>query len=496
MRRSEMDKSSFFWVKNCGVCHPGGGPSEYDRKGNRYDEFAKDYENYIQPGGDNFLDGDYYQSDWAKSGVSEADCFVCHLEGYDWKARALTLGGGYFSWAPTAGAGWYRDLKESKPPLPGMPVEAVSLQIDYSRREIADPENLAQRITREVPDRNCWNCHAAPDLKKRGRVWSADSDIHKAKGLTCVYCHPAGEDHEIAKGDAAVGSVRDELDGTMKSCSGCHLEAKDKRAPQVKHSFPDVHLKKITCEACHIPYKDKPALAVIDNATSGKTIGYQTHEMVSNDHLNPDLKLSHVPATRWYPAFVRYKGKIKPVDPMQSVWWGDWDRESHRVIPIFLWRIRDFTGAGPGNRFSVNNAVLKRVLNGSKEVNTLEEIETYLTSISKAVDRYGCPLVCHTAVLVKGSIIYYMEHGELRKEPMPKHEGEFICCEPFDLSHNIVGGNMALGANGCQDCHTTPSPFFHRKILKDPFNEDGKRVYTEAWELLGYSREEMLRLTK
>ena len=44
-----------------------------------------------------------------------------------------------------------------------------------------------------------------------------------------------------------------------------------------------------------------------------------------------------------------------------------------------------------------------------------------------------------------------MEKGQLRKEPMPKHEGGFTCCEPFDLSHNIVGGNLALGANGCQE---------------------------------------------
>ena len=33
---SEIDKSSFFFVQNCGACHPGGGFGEYDRKGNLY----------------------------------------------------------------------------------------------------------------------------------------------------------------------------------------------------------------------------------------------------------------------------------------------------------------------------------------------------------------------------------------------------------------------------------------------------------------------------
>jgi len=32
----EIDKSSFFFVQNCGSCHPGGGFGEYDRKGNPY----------------------------------------------------------------------------------------------------------------------------------------------------------------------------------------------------------------------------------------------------------------------------------------------------------------------------------------------------------------------------------------------------------------------------------------------------------------------------
>ena len=63
IRRSEMDKSSYFWTQNCGMCHPGRGPSEYDRKGNRYDEYVKDPKNHIQAGGDNYLDGDYYKED-------------------------------------------------------------------------------------------------------------------------------------------------------------------------------------------------------------------------------------------------------------------------------------------------------------------------------------------------------------------------------------------------------------------------------------------------
>jgi len=491
-----MDKPSFYWAKVCGVCHPGGGPSEYDREGNRYDEFARDPKNFIQPKGDNFLDGDYYQSDWVKSGVSEADCLMCHLKGYDWKSRALAIRGGFFSAAPTIGAGWYKDIETDKPPLSSIQTKAVSFSIDYGRIDIADPENLAKQITREVPDTNCWACHVEPDRKKRGRSWDAMTDVHKAKGLDCIYCHPGGEDHEIAKGDALVGSVRDDIDNGMQTCTECHLEGKDSRAPKPEHPFSDIHIEKMTCESCHIPYKDTPATAAIDNATTGKTIHYLTSRLISNDPLNPAYRLAGISKTRWYPAFLRYKGRIKPIDPMQSVWWGDWDRASHRVIPIFLWRIRDFTGAVVKNKFSISNAVLLKALNGSKEVNRLNEIETYLRLLLKAKDRFGAPLVYHTPVLVKGGMIYYLENNQLHKETMPCHEGGFTCCEPFALSHNIVTGEFALGAAGCVECHSSPSPFFNRKVLKDPFGENGKPIYQEAWQLIGYSKEQMLKLTE
>ena len=66
----------------CGGCHPGGGGLEYDRDGNRYDEVLADEPELAET-----LDGDYYQSHWDKSGVVEADCFVCHMAGYSFDER-------------------------------------------------------------------------------------------------------------------------------------------------------------------------------------------------------------------------------------------------------------------------------------------------------------------------------------------------------------------------------------------------------------------------
>ena len=237
MRRSDIDKSSYHFMKACGVCHPGGGSVEYDRRGNRYDEFASDPENGIISNADNYLDGDYYKSNWTKSGVLEADCLICHLKGYNWKARALAVRGGFFYEAPMVGAGWFKDLKKAKTSNPSGKPMAVSFRIDYAQTNIADPADLGKFITREVPDKNCWNCHAMADVKKRGRSWEPETDVHRAKGLTCIYCHPGGENHEIAKGDVLVGSVRDDIDGQMKSCLDCHLKGEDSRAPKPSPFF-------------------------------------------------------------------------------------------------------------------------------------------------------------------------------------------------------------------------------------------------------------------
>ena len=88
---SEIDKSSFSFVQTCGACHPGGGWSEYDRTGQLYyDEESKKF-GYEDSGGSPLLDGDYTpyhngnaddRAPWDQSGVSEGDCFFCHLKGY------------------------------------------------------------------------------------------------------------------------------------------------------------------------------------------------------------------------------------------------------------------------------------------------------------------------------------------------------------------------------------------------------------------------------
>ncbi len=471
---SEMDKSSFYFVQNCGACHPGGGWGEFDRKGNRYyDEELKKF-GYEISGDDPLLDGDYtsfsagnekYGSFWDRSGVSEADCLICHLQGYQWKERGAALRGGFFKYGPSAGAGW-ASVKLS--PDEASDLKADSLDIDYTKKEVADFENLHLQVVRRPPGENCWSCHAHYAEKKRGYVWSLETDIHKAKGIDCISCHPADREHNFAKGNSLHQSVRDDLDHTMNSCEDCHYKRKDRRAPRHRHPFSPRHLRRIACQTCHLPYRSVPAELVYDHS-NGETRIYETSKFPSPSGLRPEV---------WYPSLREFKGKIIPVKSAIAIYWGTLDEKTDVVRPIPLWKIRELKK--PPLKDDDGD--------GIPEVNSLEEIRSFLVAL-RGKDRFGNP-IADLPVLIKGGFLYRLgKKGGVEK--IPHDQAKAI---DFSLNHNVRSGSLALGAKGCKDCHIRNSPFFLRKILLDPYDEKGKPVYMEAWELLGIDREKLSRL--
>jgi len=481
---SEIDKSSFFFVQNCGVCHPGGGFGEYDRKGNLYYNEVTNKFGYELSGDDPFLDGDYthytmgnagYGAPWDRSGPSEADCLICHLKGYQWKERAATLRGGLFSYGPTVGAGWAA-MKLSQEESGNSRADEVT--VDYTKKEVADFENLHQQIMRRPPDENCWSCHVISDGKKRGRQWSLETDIHKSKGLDCVTCHPNNKEHNFAKGNALQETVRDDLDNTMYSCEDCHYKGKDKKAPRYKHSFSPRHMRRLACETCHIPFQTTPADLIYDNASTGSTIIHDTSKFLSNNPLDPKRSIQGVDPNIWYPSIKEFNGRIIPVKSLILIYWGDLDEKTNVVKPIFLWKIRE-----------LKKPSLKDD-NGEElpEINSLDEIKAFLKAL-KEKDKFGNPVANHP-VLMKGDFLYHLD----KKGAVEKIKHEQAGTFDFSLSHNVMSGPDVLGARGCVDCHSKKSIFFLRKVLVDPYDEKGNPIYVEAWERLGIDKEKLGRL--
>ncbi|RPJ04351.1 MAG: hypothetical protein EHM36_10875, partial [Deltaproteobacteria bacterium] len=410
-----------------------------------------------------------------RSGPSEADCLICHLKGYQWKERAAALRGRFFREGPTVGAGWAKlKLSQDEPESP----RADEIAIDYTLKETADSEKLHEQIVRRPSDENCWTCHAISDGKKRGRQWSPDTDIHKAKDLSCISCHPSDREHNFAKGDTLQETVRDDLDNTMHSCEDCHYKGRDKKAPRYKHAFSPRHMRRITCQTCHVPYQTALADLVYDHASTGKTIVYDTSKYLSNQPLDSKGLIPGLDPNIWYPIVREFKGKIVPVKPLIVIYWGDLDEKTNVARPISLWKIRDLKK--PPLKDDNND--------GLPEINSIEEIKNFLMAL-KGKDKFG-NRVANQPVLVKGGFLYRLDKkGEVEKV---KHEQAQTL--DYSLSHNVVSGANVLGARGCRDCHSKNSPFFLRKALMDPYDEKGKPVYVEAWERLGITKEKLTRL--
>jgi hypothetical protein len=141
----------------------------------------------------------------------------------------------------------------------------------YNKRLFNEDGKIVLDLAYPPPAENCVFCHGMSDLKKRGFSWNdrVNYDIHNSRNLNCAHCHPAIEDkqlkitktqHQLAKGDENVSTVRDDLDYKgMKTCKQCHEEGY-LGAPRPRHlSIRPNHLDKLACEVCHIPALNRAA---------------------------------------------------------------------------------------------------------------------------------------------------------------------------------------------------------------------------------------------
>ncbi|MEZ5964593.1 MAG: hypothetical protein R3F56_12160 [Planctomycetota bacterium] len=287
---TQIDKSSFFWVGACGICHPGGGAGEYDRYGKKYFDPRSDQFGFeaiglaaTQVG----LDGDYAfvpgsgvprpaghptpPAEWNKTWTSEPDCMLCHADqrvlngemnlNWVWRTAAMrgmanlkdSAGNTVHSYmaASTAGQGWF-DTLEMAPSQPGVPPTATKLDISY-RKGIANGQ-LALGVAGEVMllgtavvdrprDAACWGCHATPDLKKRARTWfDPDRDVHYRR---FTLRHDADPSNDIAP-------------ERSQACTVCHPAGYDhhiaKGDPFEDTVASDRNYEDfVTCRDCHAP---------------------------------------------------------------------------------------------------------------------------------------------------------------------------------------------------------------------------------------------------
>jgi formate dehydrogenase gamma subunit len=440
----------------CGACHPGGGGFEFDREGNRYDEHLAEHPELAES-----LDGDYYQSRWDRSGVVEADCLICHLEGYDFGARVDQLKNGNYRWAVVAGS--------RLGTVDGAVRRGGEPTVTYEPRLFNADGSITLDMSWPPPDDNCMYCHGSSDVKKRGFSWNDifNPDIHNQQGISCTACHPAGLDHQIAKGNEPAFTVAPEHDGSNKTCAECHMEGY-LGAPVPEHnSIRPSHMEKIRCETCHIPQLNRAA-AQGHEATTGRL----------DFHLRPSHADEAGDEGLWFPDYERRAdNRIYPMNRFLAVYWGNRDSDG-LVYPLFLreqeagWR-------------AFKDQVVDDDEDGHLEVNRPEEIAAGLEAFASVLEgnqRFGQI----QPVFIKTETAYELDAGgklvESSLEGTPLEGASYV---KFSINHNTAPTRMALGVNGCEDCHVSTAHMFRGQQTIALHGTDGAPVTVSNGRFFG-----------
>ncbi len=431
----------------CGACHPGGGGFEFDRDGNRYDETLADNPELAET-----LDGDYYQSQWDRSGVVEADCLICHIKGYDFTARTDQLTSGNYRWAVVAGSRLGL--------VDGSVRRGQEPTVTYETRLFNADGTITLDMSWPPPDDNCVYCHGTSDVMKRGFSWNDifNPDIHNQQGISCTACHPAGLDHQIAKGNEPAFTMASELKNSNMSCRECHMSA-SLGAPVPEHSrVRPSHIEKIACESCHIPQLHRAA-SHGHEATTGRL------EL----HLRPTDAEEPGAKGTWAPDYKRRDGgPIYPMNHFLAEFWGNRDADG-LIYPLFLkehaagWR--EFADQVEDNDDD-----------GHKEVNRPEEIVAGLQAFAKTLGgNHRFQQV--QPVFLKSETAYELAaDGSLTESSLAGTPMEGATYVDFSINHNVAPTRLALGVNGCQDCHVSTAHFFKGQRTIDLHGPDGKPV--------------------
>jgi len=487
----------------CGVCHPGGDSLEYDRNGIRYDLFAKNPKNHIIPGETNSLDGDYYKSDWAKSGVLEADCLMCHLKDYNNEARKKQISALNFRWAATAGAGFGE--------INGSVAKKGTPTVKYDLTKFGPDGKVTLPVMKKPLNENCLFCHHESGWKKRGQSFSKRTDVHMRAGLLCVDCHVTGrsatdpriygrEEHQIGKGDDPGDFVRDDLDNTMRTCEDCH-EKGILNAPIPKHKgLPPSHFDHIACQTCHMPWHQVKAALIQDASVFNTSPRIWPPPKRIWSFYGPDMKPWNYygfergypeglqPFTQFRPVHAFYKGKIYPVNRVYTRWVGIKTNGKpgigmpHMKDIFMMWKTHM---NDPNKNYPLLSKIKDDNKDGYSEVNRPEEIRALLDSVISMLKNKGESLEGKTIVFVDGD--RYTSDGKTWTN-IPKKPYEYSPYgSVFKYSHDVCPAKNALGAKGCTDCHSSNSDFFYKEIMVRPFNEQGKPLKENNAVLLGYS---------
>jgi hypothetical protein len=431
--------NNFSFIATFGRHMPGGGPGD--------NEDSRSLDKYWR---------------WQVSGEFEINCLSCHdaERSHDQSIHALQVMRENFRWTATASSGFAsvqgtaKDLPDTydiySGSVPDQP-QVVPPRVTYQRQRFNAKGEVFFDITRKIPVDRCYFCHSTkPFDSEKSERWTYDEDVHLMAGMLCVDCHRHGLDHQMIRGYEQNKNLDSNNTATSLTCRGCHLGSVTSDnaplggrsgAPRPDHAgIPPIHFEKLSCTTCHSGNWPE------DEALPIKTS--MAHALGLPKTNKSDEALPHIIS----PIFTeRTDGKIAPHNLIWPSYWGV--KNGDTVIPlkleVFLPIARTIIGyidsLATGNWPQLADSHLVQVLDSIKVIDPIS----------------GKP------VYVSGGKIYFLDENKI----LFKQEHQAAAPYFWPVAHDVRPAAQSLGIRGCNDCHSTNSPFYFGKVsIQTPLN--------------------------
>jgi len=500
---ADVDLTQPEWLMKCGVCHTGAGISEFDLRGRKLLSTEAKPAGSLDPSYTirDRVTGQVVPWDWQKSGIAEADCFLCHTPKSSRGDRRERMAAGDFRWANNAtlaqsdivlkdGKGGFTYNPKAFNPdgtvkalmlnLSDPPLETCAQCHGFSARNASMIQPIQHADILRGAEKAGWVYNGSKisetvSPKILGKeTMDYPWDVHAAKGLSCIDCHfspnnpgrkiqtdpekhlnykPVSEDigeylkrpdHNFARGRIPPETVNITRHNTMRGCAECH----DAEQTHLFLPYKTQHFKALACQACHIPeihfwaYRSDEWAFLMDSGGSKITF-----RGIKGDIVDPDAEISG-----YKPAYVPTPAKdghleIRPTNLITGLYWFD----PAKARPVFTWQIQKafFLDRRPGVGWEFRPEIVKAF--GDKD-----------GIIDFPQARFDTP---EKIALVQRMLQEQcgIKNAQLRIEVVP-----------WAMSHGTMGKKQAI--RDCAACHSRHS-ILNRPVDLDDFLPEGVPAY-------------------
>lgn len=429
------------------------------------------------------------------SGQLDIDCMICHSRGsvFNIEAWSKQIEAQNFAWASTVAIGLAKVDGQVRRLKDDFDIEASRSDgyhgptlptTEYDEGRFDAEGNVFFDIVRNPSNNACYRCHSNLAVGQSASPrWNHDEDVHIRAGFKCVDCHRNDLGHNIVRGFA--GEIHPQGQYmTNLSCRGCHMGTETNAfdyksgggrmgAPFPQHKgLPPIHLERLSCTSCHAGPIIGDQSELVHTALA-HFLGHKGHRKphqqpkITQTVLMPNSANVLYPHRVMWPSYfgIKTDGKITPLNPNDTQ---DWLKSSLRVKRDFLEEITKvrLNRAQKTELLGDERAALKHEELTREEKTKLADLEASegLKLFNEKMETALLKLKAMKhldPVYVGGQVVFQLDDND-KLEVVSNPDSR-----PYSwpIAHDVRPARWALGASGCQDCHSNESPFFYSNVI-------------------------------